>query len=233
MEKRGRWTDRETWGLPSTMRLAFTIDALSDSGGRAWRLRSDMAHWRPARFAEDAAAGDALLTEIGRLRPLIGLRLRRSRETGLSVKDRSGPFDFLQRGIFSHAILHRFTPAPIPDKEQMVQTLRRMVPGRAQLLYLDPGAIFRSREAEDLIHNPTIAVRGEIASSPGFIGERAAADGRLVDQLWGQFLAGWSQHLASRRMNCFIPDPEHAPPVAASLAAIEAFRPEPAPCPNR
>ncbi|RMH51510.1 MAG: hypothetical protein D6682_04335 [Zetaproteobacteria bacterium] len=209
------------------MNVVFTIDALLDSGRRAWRLCADRERWREVRFAGDLAAGDAALRAMEEVRPLLGLRLATDKRHGLVRRGRAGMFDFMQRGIFSHAIVHRLAPAPLPDRGQMVATLAAMEPGRPQLLYLDLGACFRSREAVDLLHNPEIAVRGEVASSPGFIGPEAAARESYVALLWQQFTAGWWQHLATRRINCFVPDPAQAPPAEVSLQrAAEEFVPE-------
>ncbi|MDX8410096.1 MAG: hypothetical protein R8J84_08690 [Mariprofundales bacterium] len=211
------------------MNIAFTLDALSDSGKHAWRLLEDGKTWRKTVFAADVVLGDALITDDKILRPQIGRRLVKSRHTGLTSKEKLGIFNFMQRGIFSHAILHRFSAAPIPDPQQMIDTLRQMKPDTAQLLYLDLGGAFRSRDATDLVDNPAIAVRGEIASSAQFIGEQAAANHAYTDNLWQQFIAGWWQHLANRRINGFIPDLERCPTVEKALTAIQQFEPEATP----
>ncbi|MDQ6951063.1 MAG: hypothetical protein Q9M26_05305 [Mariprofundales bacterium] len=209
-----------------TMQILFTLDALSDSGKNSWRLEKDGQQWRPATFAEDIASGDALFTNRDTLRPQIGLQLTPNRQFGLIAKARPGILNILQRGIYSHAIVHRCGAAPIPDQQQMIDTLRQMSVGTAQLLYIDLGGIFRRHDATDLVHNPAIAVRGEIASSENFIGEKAANNHALTDNLWQQYISGWWQHLASRRINTFIPDLERCPTVENALAGIENFQPE-------
>ncbi len=208
------------------MQIRFTIDALIDSGKKAWRLLADEQKWRPATFAEDLAAGDALLCSEDAVRAHIGLRMVVDRQLGLVRKGRAGMFDFMQRGIFSHAIVHRMDVAPLPDRQQMLDALAAMRPGRPQLLCLDLGALFRGREATGLIHNPAIAVRGEVASSASFIGGEAAANEKYTAILWQQFCAGWWQHLSSRRINCFVPDVAQCPPAEVSLERAAAFVPE-------
>ncbi len=208
------------------MRLCFTVDALIDSGKEAWRLLEDRRQWRSATFAEDMRRGDALLCDTEALRAMIGRRMTKDRRLGLVARSKAGAFDFLQRGIFTHAVVHRTGSAPLPEKAQMVATIAAMEPGAAQLLYLDLGGLFRSRPATDLVHNPAIAVRGEVASSSAFIGEDAARNDDYTAIVWQQFVAGWWQHLTSRRINCFVPNLEQCPPAEEMLAKIAQFVPE-------
>jgi len=207
------------------MDIIFTIDALIDSGKQAWRL-TDNSVWRSTSFADDLQADDAMLTNTSTIQERLGLRMRQDPQLGLVPRGKSGLFDFLQRGIFTHAIVHRTSSAPTPDKAQMCATIAAMEPGSAQLLYLDLGGIFRSRPATDLVHNIAIAVRGEVASSSPFIGSEAADNSAYTDGLWQQFAAGWLQHLTSRRINCFVPNLEQCLPVAESLLKAEQWIPE-------
>ncbi|MDQ6964692.1 MAG: hypothetical protein Q9M13_07205 [Mariprofundales bacterium] len=210
--------------------IIFTIDALLDSGRRAWRMSDGRKRWRSATFAEDMQRDDAMLTDIGSVEEWLGVRMRQNSSLGLVAQGRSGLFNFLQRGIFTHAVIHRTSSAPLPDREQMCSVLADMEVGCAQILYLDLVAIFRSRPATQLINNPTIAVRGEVASSAQFIGVDAADNSAYTSMLWQQFTAGWLHHLGSRRTNCFIPNLEQAPPAEESLRRIEQFVPETSLC---
>ncbi|MDX8413222.1 MAG: hypothetical protein R8J85_03970 [Mariprofundales bacterium] len=207
------------------MNIIFTIDALMDSGKQAWRC-TDNSAWRTASFAEHLQANDAMLTETSSIQERLGLRMRQDPQLGLVPCGKSGVFDFLQRGIFTHAIVHRTSSAPLPDQAQMCSTIAAMEPGYAQLLYLDLGGVFRSRPATDLIHNLAIAVRGEVASSAPFIGAEAAQNSDYTNGLWQQFAAGWLQHLNSRRINCFVPNLEQCLPVEESLLKAEQWIPE-------
>jgi len=213
------------------MNIVFTIDALIDSGKEAWRLTANQAVqgqplWRGAKFAEALQRGDYMAESGDAIHHQLGLRLRKDRQFGLVQCGRSGVFDFLQRGIFTHAVVHRLGGAPLPDVAQLRSTIAAMAPGQAQLLYLDLGGVFRSRPATGLIHNIAIAVRGEVASSAQFLGEDAAANDDYIAMLWQQFAAGWWQHLSSRRINTFVPPLEQCPPAEESLQKVARFVPE-------
>lgn len=192
------------------LKLAFSIDALNLAGDRAWRLLDDGEHWRPCRFAEELAVGDARLSGADEVAAWIGLRLKRDRELGLKALKKPGMFDFFMRGIFAHAIVHRFAPAPVPDRAQLAESVAATAPGRPWLVYLDLGGCFRTLDSsrEPIIGNPSVAVRGEIASSPEYIGSKAAANTLFLDELYRQFLGGWLIHLQSRRLGVFVPDVE-------------------------
>jgi len=205
--------------------IIFTIDALIDSGKQAWRLTADQQQWRSVTFAENLHADDAMLTDADGIRDQLGLRMTKNRQFGLVHQGKAGMFDFLQHGIFTHAVVHRTGSTPLPDKGQLRTTIAAMQPGSAQLLYLDLGAVFRSRPATDLVHNLALAVRGEVASSAPFIGK----NDDYIAMLWQQFAAGWLQHLVSRRINCFVPNLEQCPPVEETLVKIARFAPEPMP----
>ncbi len=212
------------------MRLGFSIDALSASGRRAWRLLANGEDWRPARFGEPLARGDALL-EIDRAAAWHGRWLRRDRRHGLAPIGRLGPFAVFVRGAFAHAIVHRFSPAPIPDAAQLTNTIAGLAPGVPWLVHLDLGGAFRALDTrrEPIRGNLRIAVRGEIASSEEYVGPKAAADEARMALLHRQFLAGWLEHLQTGRTGLFVPDPEATPPLDALRAALEAWRPEEAP----
>jgi len=190
------------------VRLVFTIDALDAAGNNAWRLLEDEKNWRACIFAEDARLGDAQLTDQHLIGDLAGRRLHKDRQHVLAVKARPGMFDFLMRGIFAHAVPHRLSPAPVPDKEQMLDIIRQAKPGIPWLLHLDLAGNFRMLDtsSKKIIGNLTIAVRGEIASSGGYVGAEAAEKESLMDEIYRQFLAGWLQHLHTRRLGVFVPD---------------------------
>ena len=213
------------------MQLAFTMDALDAAGRHAWRLQKDMRRWRACTFAEPARADDALLAGPAEAEKLHGRRLRRDRESGLIFRDKPGRFDFLMRGIFSHAVLHRFSAAPVPDKHQMLETIAALRPGTPWLVHLDVAGHFRALDttSEGILGNLRIAVRGEIASAEGYVGKAAAADDTLMDLTYRQFLGGWLEHLQTGRMGVFVPDIEKLKEQADCLAAIHAWRPEPEP----
>ncbi|MDX8389675.1 MAG: hypothetical protein R8M38_04200 [Mariprofundaceae bacterium] len=192
------------------MKIAFTIDALATSSEKAWRLCADMQTWRPCTFCEDMANGDANVHNQEQLRSWNGIRLKEDRDTGLVRKTRPGLFDFLMRGVFAHLVLHRFSPAPIPQKEWMLKQLSDLTPGTPWLLFLDTGGNFRTLDTtiDPIIGNIDIAVRGEIASSPAYVGESAVTNENMMDRLYRQFLSGWLEHMTTRRLNRFIPDVE-------------------------
>jgi len=203
------------------LKTAFSIDALDAAGSHAWRLQGDMQHWRECIYAEALQDGDARLgaSEAGKFN---GHRMKPDRELGLVMRGRPGTFDFLMRGIFTHAILHRLTTPPIPLREDMLTTIAELVPGTPWLLYLDQAAHFRRLDSsrEPIIGNLAIAVRGEIASSAAYVGPEAVANETLMDRTWRQFLGGWLEHLQSRNMSIFVPDVEKLKSEADYLALI-------------
>lgn len=210
------------------MKLGLSLDALTASGEQAWRLQADRQHWRSCPFAADLRPDDALLETLAEAVPLAGQRLKKDKVLGLKPAGRPGLFDFLARGIFVHAIVHRFSPASIPDKAQMTAALAALAPGSAWMLYLDLGGNFRVLDSgsEPIIGNLNIAVRGEIASSAGYVGAEAAADTRLMDEIYRQFLAGWLEHLKSRRLGVFVPDAEKLQDEQTLLRAITSWQHE-------
>lgn len=210
------------------MRLGLSLDALSAAGDVAWRLQADLQHWLPCPFAADLRPTDALIespTEAGRW---AGQRMNKDKALGLKPAGRPGLFDFLMRGIFTHAIVHRFSPAPIPEQTQMCKAIAALPPGRPWLVYLDLGGNFRALDSETapIIGNLDIAVRGDIASSPDYVGPQAAGDARLMGEIHRQFLAGWLEHLKSRRLGVFVPDVEKLKDEATLRQAIDAWQPE-------
>jgi len=196
------------------MNLCFTVDALAASGDDAWRLLENSQEWRACIFAEDAREGDARLSAPADVADWPGRRLKKDKKHVLAPSSRPGMFDFLMRGIFAHVIPHRFAPPPIPGRDQMIASVRDASPGRSWLLYLNLAGHFRMLDtsASAIIGNIDIAVRGEIASSPDFVGAKAAAKEALMDESYHQFLAGWLQHLNTRRLGVFVPDAEKLDP---------------------
>jgi len=210
------------------MSLAFSIDALEASGKHAWRLQSDMQHWRPCTYAEALNDDDARLTSPEEAEKFNGLRMQRDDDLGLVMRGRPGPFDFLLRGIYTHAVQHRLTSPPVPDFKQMLDVIAGLSPGTPWLLYLDSSAQFRALDScrEPIIGNLEIAVRGEIASSSAYVGEQAVLDELLMDRTWRQFLGGWLDHLQSGNMAIFVPDVEKLKSEADYLASIHKQQPE-------
>jgi len=209
------------------MNLCFSVDALSAAGDQAWRLLAN-GGWRPCTYAEPLQADDARITDKATAEDWAGRRLAKDKSQGLVRKEKLGMFDFLARGIFAHAVLHRLSTAPIPDREQMLATLRNMTPGTPWLMYLDVAGHFRALDTSHsrIIGNLDIAVRGEIASSADYVGPKAAADDKLTGELWKQFLGGWLEHLTTSKMAVFIPDVEKLKEEEAYLDAIRNWQHE-------
>jgi len=192
------------------MKFSFSIDALDAAGAKAWRLQDDMQHWRSCIYAEPMQEKDAHFADPAAAEAFNGRRMKRDKSLGLIARDKPGAFDFLMRGIFAHAVLHRFSPAPIPDKQQMTDTIAALEPGTPWLLYLDVAGHFRVLDTtkEHIIGNLRIAVRGEIASAEAYVGIQAAENEAMMDLHYRQFLGGWLEHLRSGNMAVFIPDAE-------------------------
>jgi len=188
----------------------FSIDALSAAGDKAWRLLDDRQHWRTSSFTENLHDTDARLQAQDEVSEWVGRKLIKDADLGLKPASRPGIFDILMRGIFAHAIVHRLSPAAIPDKGSLADTVKRSEPGQPWLIYLDLSGHFRALDTSEksILANTQIAVRGEIASSPDYIGAKAACNEVLINDLYRQFLEGWYNHLQSRRIGLFVPDRE-------------------------
>ena len=210
------------------MKLCFSVDALSSAGDRAWRLLEDGQHWRPCSFAEALQPTDARLTDKETLKSWIGQRLRADRELALAPKGKPGMFDFLVRGIFAHAIIHRLSAAPLPDKEDLRQCMAASIPGTPWLIYINLAGHFKALDSASnrIIGNLDIAVRGEIASAEEYTGPKAAGKETYIDGLYHQFLAGWWEHLNSHRLAVFVPDNEKLEELEKIKQRIIEWQPE-------
>lgn len=191
------------------MKLCLSIDALSVAGDQAWRLQQDDS-WRSCRFAAPLQPNDARITDKTQAEDWAGRRMKKDKEKVLMPLDKPGIFDFLMRGTFAHAVMHRLSPAPLPERAQMLTCIKDHAPGKPWLVYLDTGGNFRAMDTTQarIIHNMDIAVRGEIASSADYIGPKAIEDVKMMQALWQQFLGGWLEHLRTSRMGVFVPDAE-------------------------
>jgi len=209
------------------MQICFSIDALSPSGGKAWRLQQDQS-WRDCIYAEPLQDGDARITDKQQARTWLNRRLKKDKQRTLVAGKKAGRFDFLMRGIFAHAVLHRLSSAPLPEKAQLIECCRTLTPGIPWLIYLDVGGNYRAVDtsAQSILANLDIAVRGEIASSSAYIGKTAATDEVRMDELHRQFLAGWLEHLTSSNMNIFVPDVEKLKPESDYQDSIRNWQPE-------
>jgi len=209
------------------MKIIFSIDALSPSADKAWRLQSDQT-WRTCTYAEPLQKSDAHITDKHSAEYWVGRRMKKDKETGLVAKRKAGTFDFLMRGIFAHAVLHRLSAAAIPNKAQMIQTTAALKPGTAWLIYLNIAGQFKAIDANNskIIGNLDIAVRGEIASSRDYIGQQATLNTELMDITYLQFLAGWLEHLNTANMGIFIPDVEKLKTESEYIETIQNWKNE-------
>jgi len=203
------------------MRLVFSIDALDAAGSHAWRLQSDRQQWRACTYAEVLQGSDAQLS-TPEAEKLAGHRMQPDKDCGLIMRGKPGMFDFLMRGIYSHAVLHRLSSPSLPSLDNMLAVIAELKPGTPWLLYLDAAGHFRALDTnnERIIGNLDIAVRGEIASSAAYIGPEAKHNETLMDRTWRQFLGGWLEHLQSKSMAVFVPDVEKLKAEADYLALI-------------
>ncbi|MDQ6973620.1 MAG: hypothetical protein Q9M10_01945 [Mariprofundaceae bacterium] len=191
------------------MKLCFSIDALSPAANQAWRLQHNDT-WRAIHYAEPLQAGDAAIDKIAIAERWVARRMQKDKEAGLIAKEKMGMFDFLSRAIYAHAVLHRLSDAPIPQRSQMIEVMASLTVGTAWLLYLNPAGQFAALDSnvEKIIGNLNIAVRGEIASSERYIGVLASQNEHLMDVTYRQFLEGWLEHLNTSNMSIFVPDVE-------------------------
>jgi len=191
------------------MKLCFSIDALSPAANKAWRLQANDT-WRPIQYAEALQAGDATIDKTEVAESWVARRMQQDQDMGLIAKEKMGMFDFLSRSIYAHAVLHRLSDAPIPQRSQMIEVVASLTVGTAWLLYLNPAGQFTALDsnAEKIIGNLNIAVRGEIASSETYIGVLASQNENLMDVTYRQFLEGWLEHLKTSNMSIFVPDVE-------------------------
>jgi len=190
--------------------LCFSIDALSAAGNKAWRLSDDMHHWRTCVFAEDLKDSDARIFDQNEVSGWAGMRLVRDKQLCLKPRGKPGIFNLLMTGIFAHSIVHRLSSPAMPDRDQFVNTMKETEPGCPWLIYIDLSGRFQVLDTSkvSILGNIRIAVRGEITSSPGFIGPKAAHNEKMMEEVFRQFLEGWYIHLQSRRTGIFVPDKE-------------------------
>ncbi len=209
------------------MNIFFSIDALSPSGAKAWRLLKNNS-WRECIYAEPLQDGDARITDKKTAERWLARRMKKDKETVLTPQKKAGKFDFLMRGIFAHAVLHRASLAPIPDQEQMIACFNALEPGTPWLVYLNVAGHFVALDTSktSIISNLDIAVRGEIASSEDYIGPKAATNETMMNNHYRQFLAGWVDHLKSSNMNVFVPDLEKLKEEAAYIEEIQDWQSE-------
>ncbi len=209
------------------MKLCFSIDALSASGAKAWRLLENNS-WRECIYAEALQDNDARITDKKIAEYWLNRRLKKDNATILAPQNKAGRFDFLMRGIFAHAVLHRTSSAPVPDKDQMIACFKQLEPGVPWLVYLNTAGHFAALDSGkvSIMNNLDIAVRGEIASSEDYIGPKTAANQAMMGTLYHQFLAGWLDHLKSSNMNIFVPDPEKLKDEETCLKNIHAWQHE-------
>ena len=210
------------------MKLCFSVDALSSAGDQAWRLLEDGQHWRACSFTETLQPGDARLTDREALQSWTGQRLKTDKELTLTTKGKPGMLDFFMRGIFAHAIIHRLSAAPLPDKEDLRQCIEASAPGTPWLIYIDLAGHFKALDTAStrIIGNLDIAVRGEIASAEEYTGPKAAGKEAYIDGLYHQFLAGWWEHLNSYRLAVFVPDNEKLEELEKIRQRIVEWQPE-------
>lgn len=190
------------------MKAFFSMDALDAADNRAWRLLDDEKTWRECVYAEPIQKHDARITDKKTIEYWAGRRLKKDKTYVLAGTNKVGKFDFMMCGTFSHAVLHRLSSAPVPDKQQMIDCIAGHEPGTPWLVYLDISGRFRAIDTHTvgIIGNPDIAVRGEIASGEDYIGQEAAENAAMMNEIRLQFLAGWLEHLQSSNMSVFIPD---------------------------
>jgi len=207
------------------MTICYSIDALSPSGSKAWRLRED-GSWRPCRYAEPLQEGDARITDKDTAAEWAGQRLKKDRVHGLKPVGKAGRFDFWMRGIFAHVISHHLTPPAIPERRDMEALIASLTPGQPWLVYLDGEGRFRALNTaqEPIIGNVDIAVRGEIASSADYVGPAAVRNEALMDELYRQYLGGWLEHLTTSALGVFVPDAEKLKSADEYIAAIRDWQ---------
>jgi len=100
--------------------------------------------------------------------------------------------------------------------------------GTPWLLYLNIAGQFVMLDTltVSIVANLNIAVRGEIASAPAYIGALAADDDGLMARIYHQFVAGWWQHLHTLRMGVFVPDASALRPLEEYIAHINDWQAE-------
>jgi len=209
------------------MKIIFSIDALSPAADKAWRLQTDDT-WRVAHYAEALQHNDTQVLKPSVAEDWVGRRLQKDADVGLIAKQKSGMFDFLSRAIYAHAVIHRLSDVPIPDKAQMIAVVKSLVPGTAWLLYLNTAGQFTALDSQHakIIGNLDIAARGEIASSEHYIGPLASQNDDLMETNYRQFLEAWLEHLQTSKMTVFVPDVEKLHEKEEILAKIKLWQHE-------
>ncbi|MBL1351762.1 MAG: hypothetical protein COA61_000260 [Zetaproteobacteria bacterium] len=209
------------------MKLIFSIDALSPAADKAWRLQTNET-WRVAEYSEPLKDSDMQVLKPAIAEAWLGRRMKKDDDLGLIAQQKTGIFDFFSRSIYTHAVMHRLSDAPIPDKHQMVEVVASLTVGIAWLLYLNPAGQFTALDSNNakIIGNLDIAVRGEIASSEHYIGSLASENDELMEATYRQFLEAWLEHLNTSKMSLFVPDVEKLNEKEDVLAQIQQWQHE-------
>jgi len=205
--------------------MAFSLDALSSSAQKAWRLKTN-GQWQPCAFAQDICIDDHLVCQKSELQQWQGKRLKH-KNNRMIVSQKSGFFDFLMRGVFIYPVLHRFSAPTLPSKEDLTACIHAAIAGKSQLLYLNIAGQFRVFEIYNnpIIGNPDIAVRGEIVSSSDYLGSAVSSEN--IESLYLQFISAWLEHLQCKRLGIFVPELRKTKSEQEMITDILNWQPQP------
>jgi len=204
--------------------IAFSLDALSSSAQKAWRL-NDKDQWTACDFSQDIRTHDKLVHDPKALQQWQNKRLKKTNK-GMVVSQKAGFFDFLMQGIFIYPVLHRFSEPTLPNKDDLANCIYTATAGKSQLLFLNLAGQFQRFYTENnpIIGNPNIAVRADIISSPQYLGENVSH--AHIDTLYLQFISAWLEHLQCKRLGIFIPELRKTKPEAEIIDEITHWQPQ-------
>jgi len=186
----------------------LSIDALSPSGNKAWRL-STQHQWRKAKFAEPLREEDFATADPEEARPWLAGRLHKDWRGNLAWQSTPGRAISAPGEITVHAIAHRSGSPPMPQREELERVVATADPGARRVIALDLQGRFRLQEPGErpVSGDPALAAHGDSLSGARFLGPEATEDEAYLSELYRNFLGAWYQHLRSGRVSVYAGEP--------------------------
>lgn len=186
----------------------LSLDALSPSGNKAWRLGKDH-QWRKAKFAEPLREEDFATTDPEEALTWLAGRLHKDWRGRLTWQFTPGRATSAPGEITVHAIAHRSDSPPMPQREDLERVVASADPKERRVIALDLEGRFLLRDPAEhpVSGDPALAAHGDSLSGTRFLGPEAAQDEAYLAELYRNFLGAWYQHLRSGRVSVYAGEP--------------------------
>lgn len=186
----------------------LSIDALSPSGNKAWRLNTE-GQWRKAKFAEPLQEEDFATTDPEEAQAWLAGRLHKDWRGNLTWESTPSRATSAPGEITVHAIAHRSDSPPLPQREDLERIVATADPEDRRVIALDLEGRFRLRDPAErpVSGDPALAAHGDSLSGARFLGPEAIEDEAYLSELYRNFLGAWYQHLRSGRVSVYAGEP--------------------------